>query len=100
MLTLKNLPLNVDNTFGALLFGGVTGAFISLRAEKIGGNHMIKVKNRDGFKTDEFKFMEEVRLVNPEITSSGIGRETSSNSGVLTATIVKDDSTEKTRWAD
>lgn len=100
MLTIQELPLNVENTLGKLLYGGVNGEFISLRADNITGNHLIKIKKQDSFKSEDFAFMEEVRLVNAEITSSGIGRDTAANSGVLTGKLVKVTSDEKTRWAD
>ncbi|WP_433322151.1 hypothetical protein ACRHK7_06570 [Weissella tructae] len=100
MLTLMDLPLNVENTLGKLKYGGVNGDFISLSAEKVLGNHLITVKKQDNFNPADFNFMEEVRLINAEITSSGIGRDTDANSGVLTGKLVKADSDEKSRWAD
>lgn len=100
MLTLMDLPLNVENTLGKLQYGGVNGDFISLSAEKVLGNHLITVKKQDNFNPADFNFMEEVRLINAEITSSGIGRDTDANSGVLTGKLVKADSDDKSRWAD
>ncbi|RRG18387.1 hypothetical protein D3P96_03635 [Weissella viridescens] len=99
MLKITDLPINVEKTFGKLKYGGENQGFVNLRAENIPGNYLIKVKPVDPFMSDDFNFMDDVKLINPMIVASEVGNTGRNNSGVLQAKIVPVDSDEQTIWA-
>ena len=96
-MQLSSLPIFTAETTGKLLYAGFNGGFISLSAENVSGNHLLKVLPDSSFKADDFTFQEPVKLVNPSIIASGIGTGRN-NSGVLTAKLVNEASDEESMW--